>query len=149
MNHPSIETPSSCATDRMGQSLARQLDTPPRPLPHEIRERLRVARMQALQAQKQAWPVRSAQVQGNGALVLTGGDADRARRWPWLAALVPLLILLAALDLLVSQARDERITDIARIDAALLSDDIPPTAYADPGFMQFLMETRRVQGRDD
>lgn len=149
MNHPSIDTTSPSTIDRMGLALARQLDTEPAPLPHEIRERLRVARLQALQAQKQAWPLRAAQLQVNGTLVLAGTGTGRPHRWPWLAALVPLLVMLVALDMLISEAHDERISDIARIDAALLSDDIPPSAYVDPGFMQFLMETHRAQGRDD
>ncbi|WP_269460294.1 DUF3619 family protein [Polynucleobacter necessarius] len=33
---------------------------------------------------------------------------------------------------------DSRINDIAEVDAALLSDDVPPDAYADNGFMAFL-----------
>jgi hypothetical protein len=33
---------------------------------------------------------------------------------------------------------DSRINDIAEVDAALLSDDVPPDAYADGGFLAFL-----------
>ena len=33
---------------------------------------------------------------------------------------------------------DERAKDLAEIDAAILTDDLPPTAYADPGFAHFL-----------
>ena len=28
--------------------------------------------------------------------------------------------------------------EVAEVDAALLTDDLPPSAYADPGFVQFL-----------
>jgi len=33
---------------------------------------------------------------------------------------------------------DKRANELAEIDAALLTDDLPPAAYADPGFSQFL-----------
>ena len=31
-----------------------------------------------------------------------------------------------------------RANEIAEVDAALLTDDLPPTAYTDPGFVHFL-----------
>jgi hypothetical protein len=33
---------------------------------------------------------------------------------------------------------DRRATELAEVDAALLTDELPPAAYADPGFLQFL-----------
>ena len=36
---------------------------------------------------------------------------------------------------------DNRAEEVAEVDAALLTDDLPPAAYADPGFMQFLNGT--------
>ena len=33
---------------------------------------------------------------------------------------------------------DDRAVDVADLDAALLTDDLPPQAYTDPGFLQFL-----------
>lgn len=145
----SRQDPTQEATDRLGMRLARQLDRQASTLPHEVRERLRVARAQALAAQKQPWPARQLQMQANGTLALTGAGPQRPRLWQWLAALLPLVLLLSAADLLVSQQRDERISDIASIDTQLLSDDIPPAAYADPGFMQFLLEMKRHQERHD
>ena len=38
----------------------------------------------------------------------------------------------------VFEELDERLNEVAEVDAALLTDDLPPEAYADPGFMQFL-----------
>lgn len=145
----SRQDPTFDTTDHLGLQLARQLDAQAIALPHEVRERLRVARAQALAAQKQPWPARQLQVQANGSLALTGAGPQRPRLWQWLAALLPLLVLLTAADLLVSQQHDERISDIATIDTQLLSDDIPPAAYADPGFMQFLLEMKRHQERHD
>jgi len=33
---------------------------------------------------------------------------------------------------------DRRANEVAEVDAALLADDLPPAAYADAGFVQFL-----------
>ena len=39
----------------------------------------------------------------------------------------------------INTAQDESsANDLAEVDAALLTDDLPPAAYADPGFVQFL-----------
>ena len=38
----------------------------------------------------------------------------------------------------INAAQDENgLNEVAEVDAALLTDDLPPEAYADPGFMQF------------
>ena len=55
---------------------------------------------------------------------------------------VPLLALLAGL-VFINASQDERqATELAEVDAALLADDLPLSAYADPGFVQYL----RVSG---
>jgi hypothetical protein len=33
---------------------------------------------------------------------------------------------------------DNRAEELAAIDSALLTDDLPPAAYTDPGFAQYL-----------
>jgi len=39
----------------------------------------------------------------------------------------------------ISVIQEERRTDeLAEVDSALLTDDLPPAAYTDPGFAQFL-----------
>jgi hypothetical protein len=40
--------------------------------------------------------------------------------------------------LIHSAQTDRRASELAEVDAALLTDDLPPSAYADPGFVQFL-----------
>ena len=40
---------------------------------------------------------------------------------------------------MINVVQDEkRAHELAEVDAALLTDDLPPAAYADPGFLQFL-----------
>ena len=38
---------------------------------------------------------------------------------------------------------------MAEVDAALLTDDLPPAAYADPGFVQFLKTSGHEPSRSD
>ena len=54
------------------------------------------------------------------------------------ASVLPLLILAAGLVMIHTFQADRRASELAEVDAALLTDDLPPAAYADPGFVQFL-----------
>ena len=57
-------------------------------------------------------------------------------------AALPLVALVAGLVLIHTILNDIRASDVAEVDAALLTDDLPPAAYADPGFVQFLKAGR-------
>jgi len=59
--------------------------------------------------------------------------------WGWrLATLAPLIALVAGLVLIQIQHDDDQISAAAEVDAALLADDLPPAAYTDAGFAEFL-----------
>jgi hypothetical protein len=63
------------------------------------------------------------------------------RRSPWwlrLASALPLFALVAGLLLIQESNTRAQIRAAAEIDAALLADDLPPSAYSDPGFGEFL-----------
>ncbi len=114
----------------LARRLASGLNTP---LSHEVTERLRAARVRAV-AQRKAGSV---VVQANGSLVLTSAS-DAMRPWGWLASALPLVALVVGL-VTIKQFQDERrALEVAEIDTALLTDDIPPSAYTDPGFLRFL-----------
>jgi len=49
-----------------------------------------------------------------------------------------LVVLVAGLVTIHVVQNDRRAREVAEVDAALLTDDLPPSAYADPGFVQFL-----------
>jgi hypothetical protein len=51
---------------------------------------------------------------------------------------VPLLVLVAGLMLISQWTVREQVLAAADVDTVLLSDDLPPDAYADPGFTEFL-----------
>ena len=107
-------------------------------LPADVAERLRFARESAVSRRKQAAPnLAPAVVRSGGAAVLLGPRGDGGPWWQ-LASFVPLLLLLAGMFFIQQWHLDRQIRDAAEIDTALLSDDLPPAAYADPGFVEFL-----------
>jgi Protein of unknown function (DUF3619) len=129
---------SASSQDRFALKLTSRLSDSTSALPHDISERLRAARMQALGARQQVKLATSAQVVGNGmaaTLSLGGPNSDLWRR---AASFVPLLALVLGLLAIQFLGNDERARDLADIDSALLTDDLPPAAYTDPGFAQFL-----------
>lgn len=139
-----IITPGSLPWDRdtvenrYGLRLAALLTQNAEAVPHDLSERLRVARLRAVEsgrwAQQQARVKPAVVVSSKGTLTM-GGDSG----WGWrLASLVPLLALVAGLVLIQDQSDTDEIRAAADIDAALLSDDLPPDAYADVGFAEFL-----------
>lgn len=114
---------------RLAGALKEGCDT----LPPGVEARLRFARQQALERARVA---REASIQGIG-----GGVAVLGRLGPWwprLGALLPVLVLVLGGLLVVDQRQRVEVAVAAEIDAALLADDLPPQAYADPGFVAFL-----------
>jgi Protein of unknown function (DUF3619) len=55
-----------------------------------------------------------------------------------LISLIPLICLAAGLVMLYDFHNDQSAKELAEVDSALLVDDLPPQAYADPGFAHFL-----------
>jgi hypothetical protein len=119
---------------RLAARLASALRESSEQLPADVQERLRFARQQAL-AKRPA-------MGGNTAASRTAGGALMLGRlglwWPRLGALLPVLVLAVGAWLVDdARERDEQRVAVA-IDVALLADDLPPEAYADPGFVAFL-----------
>jgi hypothetical protein len=78
-------------------------------------------------------------------VVLTGGgtaalgfDDEGLSLWSRVASAIPLIVLAAGLVFIHVVQQDRRASELAEVDTALLTDDLPPAAYADPGFVQFL-----------
>lgn len=107
-------------------------------LPHDISERLRFGREKALaraQALRRNTAAAPAVVGRAGGAAILGGPPSM---WLRVASVLPLIVLAAGL-VLIQQHRDhEQIAVAAEIDAALLTDELPPTAYGDPGFAEYL-----------
>ena len=123
--------------DQFGQLVARALSANLEQLPYEVQERLRAGRMRALAARRVS-PVLATrpQVQQMGDGTLTLGAPWKG--WTPVASLFPMVLLVVGL-LTINMVLDEyRANEIAEVDAALLTDDLPPMAYTDPGFVHFL-----------
>lgn len=124
--------------DRFGLQVAVSLSEAANNLPYDISERLRAARAQALAKQKIAVISITTEVAvSGGAASLTFGN-EHLSWWNRIVAALPLLALVAGLIAISVIQNDNRANELAEIDAALLTDDLPPTAYTDPGFAQFL-----------
>lgn len=129
---------------RVAAALTEQQSVAPR---RDIEERLRVAREQAIGRARLA--IRSERAPavvatGGGAAALGGpGSAEGSPWWLRLSSLLPLAVLLVGLLLIDRHYTQSQIEAAAEVDAALLADDLPPEAYRDPGFAEFLKGERR------
>lgn len=127
--------------DRLGGQLAQLLTQASGELPHDLSERLRVARQQALAVRKpEAAPRQQLLVQGSS-LALAGPESEGLGLWSVLGSALPLLALLVGLGTVHWLDRQATVSELAEIDTALLVDDLPPAAYSDPGFVQFLRQS--------
>jgi hypothetical protein len=127
--------------DRFGRQVAARLAAGTAELPYDLSERLRAARVQALAQRKPEAAYATAASVSGGSASLTFGD-DRIGLWGRIASALPLVALVAGLMLIHTVQNDNRASEVAEVDAALLTDDLPPAAYADPGFVQFLKSGR-------
>lgn len=114
-------------------------------LPQDVSERLRFAREQAMQRAQAARKTHASETvaAANSAGSLTlGGREGGSAWWVQVAALLPLLALVGGLVLIQRVHHNNQIAAAAEIDASLLADDLPPAAYSDPGFVEFLKTPR-------
>ncbi len=128
---------------RFALRVCAQLNASSDALPHDISERLRVARLRAVeQGRLAAIAVPQVAVQVQGELLTTLGSFGRrggsGRPWWKFASVLPLVVLLLGLASIRYFDEIERIDAAAEVDAALLADDLPPQAYTDPGFAEFI-----------
>jgi hypothetical protein len=129
--------------DRQGLKLASYLHEGTADLPHDITERLRASREQALVLHRAARPEFVARPVAAGSTVLAGpADVDPMGRWARVGAALPLIALALGLLVINVMQNDDRARELADIDAALLTDELPPTAFTDRGFIEFLKENR-------
>ncbi len=107
-------------------------------LPHDVTERLRFGRDNALHRLRD---VRARERAAAGGLVRVGrGQAALlgSGLGLQLASWAPLILLIAGLLLIQQWTGVEQVLAAAEIDAVLLADELPPAAWADPGFREFL-----------
>lgn len=124
---------------RFAYRIAARLNERAEALDTDISERLRFAREKAIE---RAQATRSAEA----AHVVSVGSAATAALgsgwWVKLASALPLVALAAGLLVIQHLHKQAQISVAAEIDAELLADDLPPSAYSDAGFVEFLKTPR-------
>jgi len=125
-------------------------------LPYIVKERLRASRVQALLLRKRSSaPLRNVQTETDASIVgiysdgtlalgghTDGSDADTTPLWiRRLLTALPLIALIGALAFISAEQDNRATVEVADVDAALLTSELPPTAYTDPGFEQYLQST--------
>lgn len=179
-NHHTVTGPDAMSTARHSPSaqaealqarfalkVTARLDGAVTGVPHDIAERLRIARAQAVAGARLATQPAAAPVGVETAIfspALAGASAagtpaggfqwrhdhgraaDHGRKlddsplsWGWrLAGLLPVLALVVGLYGVSVWKEQAEVQAAAEVDTALLTDDLPPEAYRDPGFEEFL-----------
>lgn len=119
---------------RVRHALNEHLDT----MPAATVDRLAAARTAALQRKKSDAPKRkfvSDQVLAGHA----GGMLDSRPSWlARMGAVLPLLVVAAGIFTLYHAEYQQRISDVAEMDAMVLADELPLKAYLDNGFNAYL-----------
>jgi len=128
--------------DRYGLKAAAYLSAGTADLPYDISERLRAGRAQAVAARKIA-KVQTITVTASAGAgsVLTWGSDDGFGLWGRIGSILPLIALVVGLLAINTLQTDRQVQELAEVDSALLTDDLPPDAYSDPGFVQYLKTT--------
>ena len=139
----SLEKRAAILQERYGFKTASYLSAGAANLPYDISERLRAARFQAVSRRKIAkTQTAGSLVSTDGSAALTWGSDDGLSWWARIGLVVPLIALVVGLLAINSIQSDNRAQEVAEVDAALLTDELPPAAFADPGFIQFLKASR-------
>ena len=143
MNKPASAQDLDTAMARFGVRVAAGLSEQAQSLPHDVTERLRFAREQALDKARAARKLQVAPSTGTAVLGQTlalSGPGAGGGRWFKFASVMPVLLLLVGLLLIQHSEWYAQVTAAAEIDTALLSDKLPPAAYSDPGFSEYLSD---------
>lgn len=124
--------------DRLGRGLAAALLSRAEMIEPTVEARLATARQAALAAARDARSLQEAPELALQASAAQGRMSPRQRgAMSWL---LPVCVLVAGLLLLMHGQWVQETLGLADRDARLLRDDLPPNAYGDPGFNEYLDE---------
>lgn len=138
----SIAQQAEIFEDRFGRQVAARLSEGAADLPHDISERLRVSRMQALAHRKVVRTQTAAVVASSaGTASLTFGG-EGLSWWGRIASALPIVALVVGMVAINNVQSNSRTVEVAKVDTALLTDNLPPAAYTDPGFLQYLHSSK-------
>jgi hypothetical protein len=120
--------------------ICRYLDQGTEQLSYRVQERLAASRAAALAR------VASPAVENPVTPPVAREPAQEDARSPWwwrLAAMAAPLLLVAGIFLVDIVEQEQSAAELAEVDAALLTDDVPLVAYADHGFGVYIQNSRR------
>ncbi|WP_218240080.1 DUF3619 family protein [Comamonas fluminis] len=131
------------AADRIARQITVRLTEGEALLPYEVTERLRASRERAVSERRREISVLHTQTStaasAHGHTMTMGTPENEGSGW-WrtLVSAIPVFALIAGLVVYNSQSDQSLLSEVTEVDTALLTDDLPPAAYADPGFVQYL-----------
>lgn len=129
------------AQARFGYAVAARLTEGSDRLGPDIERRLAAARGEALQRARRVNRRRSTPWLARGAEAVLGGGPCEGAAWRARVGLaLALPTLLFGLYALQHFQQERFVHRLADIDTAVLLDDLPPQAYSDPGFRNYLRE---------
>jgi hypothetical protein len=132
---PTPLDPQHRLMNQFGARIASRLDDAAQQLPHDVLERLRAARTQSIAHRRIAATVAAPALLAQGAAIALGGGFGF---WGRAASWLPLVALAVGLLGIGNFQEQLRASEIAEVDAELLTGELPPTAFTDPGFTQYL-----------
>lgn len=133
-----MNTRNTKTSDQVGMSIARALRDQAEQLDPAVEARLRSARALAVQAAQEA---RAPELALQTAIAGAGVGASKPIRWGgrW-GSLLPAAVLALGLVALAHSQWLQQTLGLAERDASVLRDSLPPNAYGDPGFNEYLDE---------
>lgn len=131
----SLQPATSFRMDQFGARVAHVLDDGARQMPHDIGERLRAARTQAVAHRRISETAVAPAVLAQGNSAVLGGSLGF---WGGAASWLPLVALVVGLLGIGTLQEQMRASEVADVDTELLTGDLPTAAYTDPGFAQYL-----------
>ena len=122
---------------RVRHALNEKLDD----LPASTTDRLAAARQAALARKKPHVEVRVTRTATVAATAGGGGWFSAPLNWARFSVALPLMLVIGGMVGVYQYEQQQSIAELAELDAALLTDELPLSAYLDTGFNAYL-ETR-------
>jgi len=115
-------------------------------LPASTTDRLAAARARALARKKADAPSQQQQQQAQRRPLFDVSRLTTIFSTPWVArvaTVAPLVAMVAGLVGVYQYQQEQRGAELAELDAAVLSDELPLTAYTDHGFNAYLVQQQQ------